>query len=113
MGTNYYLRKPEGETCEHCGRADRYEELHIGKSSAGWKFCFDNWYKEIPSFDAWKEILNKYPDKIFNEYNERITVKELIELIEAKQKGGRSEIDSSHEYEDKDGYRFSTSSEFC
>lgn len=34
MGTNYYL---DADPCPTCGRCD--EELHIGKSSAGWVFA--------------------------------------------------------------------------
>ena len=35
MGTNYYH---VSSVCPHCGRGD--EDLHIGKSSMGWAFCF-------------------------------------------------------------------------
>ena len=34
MGTNYYWQ--ESEPCAACGRG--YEQVHVGKSSAGW--CF-------------------------------------------------------------------------
>lgn len=34
MGTNYYLRI---NNCEPCGR---YDQIHVGKSSAGWSFGF-------------------------------------------------------------------------
>ena len=33
MGTNYYLERP---VCPTCGRGE--EQMHIGKSSAGWVF---------------------------------------------------------------------------
>lgn len=46
MGTNYYWIPAERPVCPHCGRSDDREELHIGKSSAGW--CFS---------------LHVYPDK--------------------------------------------------
>jgi len=34
LGTNYYWQ--ESEPCAACGRG--YEQVHVGKSSAGW--CF-------------------------------------------------------------------------
>ena len=48
MGTNFYVRL---NYCEHCGR---YETLHIGKRSCGWKFDF--------AYDNFKSINVKTED---------------------------------------------------
>ena len=56
MGTNYYAVKK---------RPTIKEPLHIGKSSAGWKFLFQeinkynsfDWDLEIHTFEQWKEFL--------------------------------------------------------
>ena len=37
MGTNFYWRD---NPCQHC---ERYEEIHVGKRSAGWSFGFRAW----------------------------------------------------------------------
>ncbi len=38
MGTNYYLHVLKNDACAHCKRPATIEQLHIGKSSAGWYF---------------------------------------------------------------------------
>ena len=58
MGTNYYVNTP---ACDHCGHQP--ELIHIGKSSFGWKFCFnsqifshaDYWYTYLQN----KEIVDE------------------------------------------------------
>jgi len=35
MGTNYYAQQ---DSCRHCGRCNKYDRYHIGKSSGGWNF---------------------------------------------------------------------------
>mgnify|MGYP007011216904 CR=1 FL=1 len=55
MGTNYYAVKKKPTI---------REPLHIGKSSAGWKFLFHevnkynsfDWDLEIHTFEQWKEF---------------------------------------------------------
>ena len=62
MGTNYYAVKKKPTI---------REPLHIGKSSAGWKFLFQeinkynsfDWDLEIHTFEQWKEFLK---NKKFN-----------------------------------------------
>lgn len=86
MGTNYYVRR---HICPYCGK---YEELHIGKSSAGWQFSFHGYEKqelrkiglnmEIKDFVTWEKILKK--EKIFNEYKEEISFEDFIKLIKTK-----------------------------
>jgi len=111
MGTNYYHRI---DICEHC---DRYDERHIGKSSAGWQFNFwgdDN----IKSFKDWKEVL-KLGGKIFDEYGTELSFKDFIYLVEFKQNQPKNHYDycteqgydMRNDWKDEEGYAF-TSSEF-
>ena len=105
MGTNYYVvrRKPSIR-----------EPLHIGKSSAGWKFLFHEVNKyndfdynlEIHTFEQWKYFLENNKDiLILNEYDEEVSVKEFLELVKEKQKEN-----NKHNFEyckNVNGYRFS------
>lgn len=91
MGTNYdavYNR------CECCGRA---ESVHIGKSSAGWRFAVEmhpELYKDWQEFEA---FLRKEGVEIVNEYGEKCTPQELLERMEDK-KDGQSHVDPSDRY---------------
>ena len=80
MGTNYYFRKPLANHCEHCGRSDPPEELHIGKSSAGWCFSLHvHPEQNICSLADWETI---WPTgTIVNEYGENITPAEMFSVI--------------------------------
>jgi hypothetical protein len=125
MGTNYYFRKHKGNKCNHCGRGEEYEELHVGKSSMGWSFCFDSWYGEFKSFKDWKKLLEANPDKLYDEYNRNIPLKEFYEMVENKKDkmdlkeyykkyptAQMFETIEESEYFDEDGYRFNKHSEF-
>ena len=107
MGTNYYIKKPVGETCEHCGRSDKYEEFHIGKSSAGRRFLFN---PQLYSFKDVKRILELSPDRIFDEYGSNISLYELYTKISSKQKSPPR--DSGYCYLDEEGYEFSYYTDF-
>ena len=93
MGSNYYLRK----ICEHCGR---YDELHLGKSSAGWKFLFQK--SKLINNLAEAVVLTCTYD-IYDEYGRRITPKEFWDMVLEKQK----EKSQTDEYcEIIDGFNF-------
>lgn len=82
MGTNYYLET--GEHCPTCGRGDE-EELHIGKSSAGWCFSLHVIPDEgINSLSDWERVFNK--GVIFNEYQERITADDMLRIITRRER---------------------------
>lgn len=101
MGTNFYYRK-EKNKCEHCGRCE-LTEYHIGKRSHGWNFLFsDSKYK---SARAWKQFLKKNPDNIFNEYDEKVSLKDIFEAMEQK---GIRHIDARFHFTDSQGYDFTT-----
>jgi hypothetical protein len=91
MSTNYYLEK----TCPCC---DNVQQIHLGKSSAGWTFSFRGDREAgIVDFEAWLNRIDKKLEdnwRIRNEYGEATTLTELLQLIETK----RSEPNSHATY---------------
>ncbi len=79
MGTNYYWHEETKPACAHCGKSAEEEVLHIGKSSAGWCFSL-HVTDEIKSLDDWKAKFAG-PGKIINEYDEPLTVAQMLEII--------------------------------
>ena len=126
MGTNYYHRT---DICNCC---NRYEEKHIGKSSAGWQFSFQGYNKcgdipQIASFEDWKRELQT-KGVIYNEYGEYILFEDFVKMVEDKQTGKFNDkpnlnhydycldnkervFDMSDDWKDDEGYSF-TSREF-
>jgi hypothetical protein len=124
MGTNYYLAQPATRKANEndvkaiqelltSGRQNEIsqyfqseglvpKEIHIGKSSYGWKFSFSA--DRHPNFKSWKKELESTTYKIQDEYGETITLKELLLIIESKQKGEYLK-EFQWEYLDEDGYR--------
>jgi len=78
MGTNYYLEpKPP---CPYCGR--HYDQIHIGKSSAGW--CFSLHIipeKGINNLDDWIKLWTIKGSVITDEYGDTISPKEMLDII--------------------------------
>lgn len=86
MGTNFYWRD---SPCTHC---ERFEEIHVGKRSAGWSFGFrayphrlmnadyPDWGFdpqspfgfEVASRADWRKVFADRPGKLFTEYREEI-----------------------------------------
>jgi len=102
MGTNYYTKLKE---CKHC---NRYEEVHLGKSSAGWQFSFQynggEYYKNIEQMKEWLK-----GKQILNEYEEKVSYEEFWEMVKNKQKSSNSNHASKHtDYNNRviDGYSF-------
>lgn len=104
MGTNYYAVKKKPTISE---------PLHIGKSSAGWKFLFQEVNKynsfdsnlEIHTFEQWKDFLeNNKEIVILNEYDEEISVKEFLDLVSKKQKEDNK--NNFNNAKNVNGYRF-------
>jgi len=72
MGTNYYAR------VRHCDKCNRGDDLHIGKSSMGWKFSFRGHRDHSPPLtteQAWRDFLRDVP--IFDEYGDRVEYEEF------------------------------------
>ena len=106
MGTNYYTKIVH---CHYCGNS---ETIHLGKSSAGWKFHFQwnggKYYKTYPQMLEWLK-----DKEIIDEYEELCPIEEFIEMILNKQDKSNSE---NGEHGDGvyfiDGYEF-FDHEFC
>jgi hypothetical protein len=122
MGTNYYVAK---NLCECCNRYD--DDYHIGKSSGGWSFSFQGYkYENLTSWKQWKEFLKD--QIIIDEYGETMPYAEFVEMIETVKspnyvwpdgrknkvhneegrKDSRPWFDPKYDWDDKDGYSFTT-----
>lgn len=75
MGTNYYA------IINKCSCCDRFDTIHIGKKSIGWKFSFQG-YDNIKSWEEWKDILSKENTSIINEYDEKINLSDFFKIVE-------------------------------
>lgn len=53
-------------------------EIHIGKSIGGYRFIFSD-YKT--SYNEWISYITQSDGKIYDEYNQLISAKELLEII--------------------------------
>ena len=100
MGTNYYV---DLNTCPICKRPE--ETVHIGKSSAGWRFLFqlnEKYYTDIKSLKDWLE-----GKTIEDEYGTAVAFVDFWQMVEQKQ----SEYDDlNNRFRiNKDGYDFYTS----
>lgn len=120
MGTNYYTRI---NCCDKCGR---YDEIHIGKKSFGWKFLFaPNYEHNISTFQEWKTFLAD--KKIWDEYRRNVPMDEFLEMIMSSYTAKKNYdlqtyyVDfpckygtrwADHERIDPEGYRFSTTENF-
>ena len=85
MGTNYYLVK---------NRPSIDRGLHIGKSSAGWRFLFHKppiWETDKPlnTFEQWRDYLKETTEAgthvINKEHDEVVSYEWIMEWIESKQ----------------------------
>lgn len=87
MGTNYYTKTTKCPTCGH-----KPEGIHLGKSSAGWRFSFQyNGGKYYKSFQGMRKWLNYM--KIENEYGEEVSYEDFFEMVEEKQKENLNHAD--------------------
>ena len=79
MGTNYYTRIEE---CDKCGR---FDQVHLGKSSMGWRFTFQGnggkFYKDVPEMKKWLK-----GKTITNEYGETVSYTSFWKMVAEKQK---------------------------
>ncbi len=115
MGTNYYIRSKVPPPCECCKRPYEAAELHIGKSSAGWKFNFRGYdgrdgddlpHGIICTAKRWREITSQF--EIVDEYNKIVPFGAFWEMVESKQDGlSMSEEEPKFFQKDDDGYEFS------
>jgi len=97
------------------------EQIHIGKSSGGWLFCFQSQHTKINdvpviwnSYDDVKNWLEKYVTEdntfvILDEYGKKLTVKKFINLVDTIQKNKKNleNPDNFRYSRNVKGYRFS------
>lgn len=79
MGTNFYAKTNRCKTCGH-----KPEDIHLGKSSAGWQFTFQynrgKYYKNVGEMKEW--LKGKV---IRNEYGQRISRLAFWRMVKDKQ----------------------------
>jgi hypothetical protein len=77
MGTNYYAHL---DVCKTCGSSE--EVVHLGKSSAGWRFLFNfhagRYYKDYPEL---LNFLDSEVDIIKTEYGEEVEINTFLALV--------------------------------
>ena len=112
MGTNYYVRtKPScgGKCADHC----HGEDIHLGKSSAGWAFTFRAYPDAgqapeavtwpVVDAESWMRLLDL--GNIYDEYGRIMTSVELLDVIESKL-SGKNDVSGPGEVIDASGARF-------
>lgn len=106
MGTNYYTVPKKPTLYPH--------HLHIGKSSAGWKFLFQGYqgyeleyekYININSVEDWKQYLKENDILIFDEYDQEVSYDDFFKMVEEKQ--SEENVDNFSNCANINGYRFS------
>ena len=104
MGTNYYAVRKKPSLYNR--------EIHLGKSSIGWLFLFQE-QDDIHTFPQFCKWLENNVDTgewvLFNEYNEEVSKEYLLNVIESTQKNPRCRDNPDNfKYGCKnvDGYRF-------
>jgi len=89
MGTNYYLQ------CNLSNKGDCHDQIHIGKSSAGWGFIFRAWTKEtdikklpdklaIRNFEDWKRAIENKDYFIVDQYGNSCNKKTFFSMVAEK-----------------------------
>lgn len=85
MGTNYYAIKKKPRVIKV------HDKIHLGKSSCGWRFAFQE-QEQYHNFEEFKDfILNNNEWIIKDEYGDEITPEFLLELIDKCQKNNNPE----------------------
>ena len=115
MGTNYYVVP---------NRPSIAEPIHIGKSSMGWMFLFQDaseLYREVPvvwhcyeDVEDWlyRHTVESEQYVIIDEYDEIISFDDFIELVARKQEQFKDNPDNFRYCRNVGGYRFEEG-EFC
>ena len=114
MGTNFNYR------INICDKCNRYDQIHIGKRSAGWVFHFRAYdensfpvrrYPIITSYKDWLDFFNDEPGKIFDEYEKEWTIDQFKKTVKEFSTGKKAALYDST-FEDEEGYVFDKI-EFC
>lgn len=127
MGTNFYGKKIptqtelksiaemvlEGHIFAAKVQIESYEEIHIGKSSSGWRFLFNHQGEKWIDFADFKKLVSQF--EIYDEYGTEYSQEEFWALVE-KQQSSRDFMQngaSPEWYKIVGEYEFSSSKEFC
>lgn len=97
MGTNYYAQINK---CKVCGKPD--DEIHIGKSSYGWRFNIQINFDFYKDWDEFISFIKRKDVKIYDEYKTEISPEDLLSLIESK-KNAKSHLDI---YQESKGFKY-------
>ena len=81
MSTNFYIKKNSEENED--------DSIHIGKRVCGWQFIFSN-YKKTGA--DWIKFLKENSESIYDEYNRKLTFKELEENFDLNGEFGISKL---------------------
>ena len=102
MGCNYYARS---NTCKYCGHSK--ESIHIGKSSWGWTFSFHS-IDDIKSYKDWIKFLSQEGVKIYDEYQEEVSLLSFKKLVKLKvnEKNNHAKQYPKNCFLDKEGHSF-------
>lgn len=97
-------------------KKSQIETIHIGKRSAGWRFLFNhNDWKYYKTIEEMKAFLQEC--EIVSEYGVVESFEEFWKCVEELQLKNAPGVAKTVQYKDfyivKDGYEFSTSTEFC
>ena len=103
MGTNYYLNY---DYCPCCGKSR--QRIHIGKSSAGWRFLFDMESTKCTNLNQIKEKL-RYGN-IEDEYHRQISYQDFFNIVEQKQIEEEARNITNDYVNIVDGYEFNKNS---
>jgi hypothetical protein len=62
------------------------DQIHIGKKSSGWQFCFQGLTGSPPIIKSWKEwqeeLKRSKSDKpVIDEYGKRFSIKDFIKIV--------------------------------
>jgi len=83
MSTNYYIRLK-----------GREKPLHIGKSSIGWAFSLHYIPGILENLDQWKDYINNKDNIVYNEYQQKVSVEELLDTI--TKRGYKGDTDNTY-----------------
>ena len=120
MGTNFYMftRKRElkpmfGSKVELTDEPEFGYEIHIAKTSAGWKPCFEA-HEHIRSVADLKLLYDLGDVSILDEYGKEYNWQGFVERVVkfGDERNWRVNTDDYSEFTSIDGYRFVTR-EFC
>jgi len=82
MGTNYYTKMEPEQPCAECGHVPNVEEVHIGKSSGGWVFMFNQHpVVNMESAQSWYDFIKDNNYQIFDEYGRQFEISGLEDVV--------------------------------